>query len=782
MITIEIDGKKCKTEPGKMIIEVADENEVNIPRFCYHKKLSIAANCRMCLVDVEKVGKPLPACATPVSDGMRVHTTSEKALDAQKSVMEFLLINHPLDCPICDQGGECELQDISMGYGAGISRYTEGKRSIDDENLGSLISTDMTRCIHCTRCVRFGEEIAGVRELGGTDRGEKHRIGTYVEKALVSEVSGNVIDLCPVGALTNKPFRFTARAWELEQHESVSPHDCLGTNIFIHTRRNEVMRVVPKDNEAINETWIADRDRYSVYGLRSEDRVGKPMIKRKGKWQETDWQTALKFTEEGLKDIIDGDPHQFAAVASPNSTLEEFYLLQKLVRGLGSNNIDHRIRHMDFSDQDHMPLQPGMDFPYAELEGQQAILLVGLNIHREQPLTGLRIRKAVIHGARAMAINPMDFTYSFPVNEKMVSHPLDLPEQLGQVAKALAGNNIPEDAKALLADVVVTDTAKSIAEQLKQADRSVIVFGTHGIHHPHAAVLRSLALLICELSGTKYMELPLGGNNAGAWLAGAVPHRDAAGKKRATPGLTVFDAFNKGLKAYLLMGVEPSLDYANPQLARKALEKAQFVTVLSTFKNANMEQYADVILPIAPFTETSGTYVNVEGRWQSFNGCVQPFEEVRPGWKVLRVLGNFFELDGFDYNSTDEIRYDVKQAAHTSEKWQRQWHLPRSFTKANGAMYRISAWPVYRVDSMVRRSEPLQRSATNEGAVAHINGNLALTLNKKVGDTVTVEQDGGSVTLPLMIDERVPDNCAFIPAGFRETAPLGHPFGEITIT
>jgi len=386
MTTIEINGKPCQAKDGNMIIEVADAHGINIPRFCYHKKLSIAANCRMCLVEVENAPKPMPACATPIAQGMKVHTDSPKALAAQTAVMEFLLINHPLDCPICDQGGECELQDVAMGYGKDISRFNEGKRVVADENLGSLIATDMTRCIHCTRCVRFGEEVAGIRELGATGRGEHMRIGTYIKQAMQSEISANIIDLCPVGALTSKPFRFKARAWELQQAAAIAPHDCLGSNVDLHIRQQEVMRVVPKENEAINETWLSDRDRFSYLGLRHEQRLAKPMIKKNGQWQESDWQQALEYTVTGLKQTIkQHGAAQLAALGSPSATVEELFLLQKLMRALGCHNIDHRLQQTDFADQASAPLAPICQLPYAELENQQAILLVGSDLPREQP-------------------------------------------------------------------------------------------------------------------------------------------------------------------------------------------------------------------------------------------------------------------------------------------------------------------------------------------------------------------------------------------------------------
>ncbi|AHE68253.1 NADH-quinone oxidoreductase, chain G [Legionella oakridgensis ATCC 33761 = DSM 21215] len=494
MATIEIDGKTLEAENGKMIIEVADEAGIYIPRFCYHKKLSVAANCRMCLVEVENGRKPVPACATPITNGMKVFTKSEGTIRSQQAVMEFLLINHPLDCPICDQGGECELQDISMGFGHDSSDYEESKRAVADENLGPLIATEMTRCIHCTRCVRFGDEIAGLRELGATGRGEHMEIGTYVKHSMVSEVSGNVIDLCPVGALTSKPYRFTARAWELMQHDSLAPHDCLGSNVFLHVRRNQLMRAVPKENETINETWLSDRDRFSYLGLNSKDRAGNPMIKRDGQWETVDWETALKFTAEGMSRIIkQHGPEQLAVFASPSSTLEEFYLLQKLMRELGVQNLDHRLQQTDFRDQEGQKVMPLGSISYAELESQANILLVGCNIDREVPLAGVRTRKAFRNGAKIYAINPVDYDYRFDLTKKIVVTPQEMLIQLACLVRAMVEHvdGLPEEVQKLLIGLEPDERICAMAAALREP-KAVIVTGAIFENHPHASLLRTL--------------------------------------------------------------------------------------------------------------------------------------------------------------------------------------------------------------------------------------------------------------------------------------------------
>jgi NADH-quinone oxidoreductase subunit G len=820
MINIEIDGKKLEVKPGSMVIAAADDAGIYIPRFCYHKKLSVAANCRMCLVEVEKSGKPLPACATPVMEGMKVFTRSKIALDAQKSVMEFLLINHPLDCPICDQGGACELQDLSLGFGSDGSRYTEEKRTVKDKDIGSLINTNMTRCIQCTRCIRFGREVAGLPELGATGRGENMEVGTYIEHSLVSEVSGNVIDLCPVGALLSKPFQFSARAWELDQYASVSPHDCLGSNLHIHTRRNVVMRVAPKDNEELNETWISDRDRFSYEGLKSVDRLQIPMIKKEGQWQETDWQTALNVAVHGLQDAMSAHGgNDIGALVSPNATLEEMYLLQKLWHGIGSSNLDHRLRQTDFSDQDHAPLYPTLGVAIQDLEKQNAILLVGSNIRHEQPIAGLRIRKATLSGGQVSCLNVLDYDFHFPLANKLIVHPDEMVSHLAGIAKALGAD----------LNVTAGSVEQAIAQQLKSSEHSVVLLGALAEQHPQAAALRTLAHMIAELSQSKCGRLTEGANTAGAWLAGVIPHRQAIGKAGTKIGLDVQAMLEKGLKAYLLLGVEPEFDFANSVKVEKALEKANFVVGLSPFKSAGMLKNADVILPIAPFSETSGTFVNVEGQWQSFNGVVPPLGEVRPGWKVLRVLGNLFDIAGFDYVSSEEVREECKKTCgslniglhpaklvedtlihpstlnnnalasapfahsnfsivHSVKTFISSFFSDKApvFNEAHikvaekTKLTRIGAWPMYRVDNLVRRSQPLQDSAAAELPKLYVNTAVAQKLGLLDGGNVTVTQEG-TAELLVKFDERIPDACVYIPSGFSETAALGAAFGHVEV-
>ncbi len=783
MVTIEIDGKKLEVEPGSMLIEAADNAGFKIPRFCYHKKLSVAANCRMCLVHVEKAPKPLPACATPVNDGMVVHTASPEAIAAQKSVMEFLLINHPLDCPICDQGGECELQDVAMGYGSDVSQFNEGKRAVADKDIGSLIATEMTRCIHCTRCVRFGEEVAGIRELGATGRGEHTEIGTYIQHHLVSEMSGNVIDLCPVGALTAKPSRFTARAWEVEQFPSIAAHDCVGSNIYLHALRNRVMRTVPKENEAINETWISDRDRFSYEAINAENRLHVPMIKQNGQWQETDWKTALTYVAKVLQKVTgDFTGSQVGAVISPNATTEEHYLLQKVMRGIGSQNIDHRLRQLDFSDQAQAHLVPHLGTSLEALEKQNSILLIGANVQQEQPIIGHRIRKASLKGTKVMSINPLDYAFNFEQAHKHIVAPSQMVPAVAGVAKALidvTNHEVPADIVALLGEITASEVETAIAKQLQADDNVAILLGELALNHLNAAQLKGLSELIASISGATVGYLSYGANAAGACLAGATPHRGPASANVSKMGLDARHMFENKLKAYLLFGIEPELDCADPSAAMTALQQAEMNIVFTTHVSDTMRDYAHVMLPIASFAETSGSYVNIEGKWQATEGAVTPVGEARPGWKVLRVLGNLLSLDGFEYVSTAQIREELKQRVESMSVPQHKSLLPKHLATAVEGIERISAWPIYRSDIMVRNAAALQASATNEIAAIRLNAGLAQALSVMENQRMSLNVADQGCELPVVIDERVPDNCMYIAAGFAETMNLGAQVGAI---
>jgi len=788
MASIEIDGRKIQARDGTMVIEAADEAGIYIPRFCYHKKLSIAANCRMCLVEVEKAAKPLPACATPVTDGMRIFTKSPKALEAQKGVMGFLLINHPLDCPICDQGGECELQDIAMGYGNDVSRYSENKRVVADKDLGPLIATDMTRCIHCTRCVRFGSEIAGIRELGATGRGEHTQIGTYITQNVTSEMSGNVIDLCPVGALTSKPFRFRARAWELIERSAIAPHDCIGSNLHVHVRNGkQVVRVVPKENEAINETWISDRDRFSYEALNSSERLRTPMIKVDGEWKETDWNTALHAAVTGLNRVIaESGAEQIGVLAAPTSTLEELYLLQKLARQLRIPNIDHRLHQNDFSHTEQDPAFPWLGQSISDLEKNDAVLLIGSNIRKDQPIAAHRLRKASHNGLKVMHLNAVDYDFYIPITAKLVVSPKLYATMLAAIAKALlqkTGKPAPEGFDRLATTVEISPTQQNIADNLLQAKNAAIVLGPQAINHPMASTLRQLANLIADLSDSKLGYLPEAGNSVGAWITGMVPHRTVNDMPPDTVGLNATDMLQKGRQAYVLFNVEPELEFVRPNLALQTLTNAEYVATLSCFVTDTMKQYSNVLLPVAAFTETSGTFVNAEATWQSFEGAVPPLGDARPGWKVLRVLGNLFNADGFDYIESTDVLNEIKsestrKTANNRLKWSCPEHLTIGNTKD---ITRISEMQMYCGDSMQRRAEALQATFDADIAAIRINSRLAQTIGVAEGTNAVAKQNGSQVTLPIIIDDMISDNSVLIYSGLPASAQLDANFTAIEI-
>ena len=780
-VNIEVNGIPLKARKGAMLIEITDAAGIAIPRFCYHKKLSVAANCRMCLVEVEKAPKPLPACATPVMEGMKVYTESPKALAAQKGTMEFLLINHPLDCPICDQGGECELQDMALGYGADVSRFAERKRVVRDKNIGPLIATDMTRCIHCTRCVRFGEEVAGLRELGATGRGESVEIGTYVAHSVGSELSGNVIDLCPVGALTAKPSRYRGRSWEYVQHPAIAPHDSVGSNIFIHTLRGQVMRVVPRENEAINETWISDRDRFSYEGIYSDDRLVRPWVKG----EEADWEVALETASKGLREVI--AQHGAEAVGfllSPTATVEELYLAQKLARGLGVANIDHRLRQADFSDQDAAPVFPWLGQELADLEKVGAALLIGSNVRMEQPLAGHRLRKAALAGGRILLINPRDFEFLFPVAAKVIADPAGMVAALVGVALAVAelkGQDLPTELAALAGGVSAGETERAIAEHLVNQAPATVLLGNLAVAHPAFAQLRALASFVAACSGARLGYLPEAANSAGGWLAGALPHRLPGGASAPTVGLDTRSMLEAPRKAYVLLGVEPELDCWDGAAALKALQAAEWVVSLNPFASAASKAYAHVILPVATFAETSGSYVNAEGLWQSFSGASKPVGEARPAWKVLRVLGNLSGVAGFDYVSSEEIR---AEAENTCAQVQPDNTLdsgkPLVPFKSEG-LHRVAEVPIYATDSLVRRARSLQLSPLAQPVEVRLHPDMARDLGVAEREQVQVRQNGAAVDLPLVLDESVPKGCAWIPAGLYASVALGPAVGPVAI-
>ncbi|MBO1923483.1 NADH-quinone oxidoreductase subunit NuoG [Thiomicrorhabdus sp. 6S3-12] len=689
MVKVEINGQVIEAREGDMLIDVADNAEIPIPRFCYHKKLSIAANCRMCLVDVEGAWKPLPACATPVTDGMVVRTNSPKAIAAQKSVMEFLLINHPLDCPICDQGGECELQDVAMDYGEDVSRYAEAKRVVGDKNAGPLISTDMTRCIHCTRCVRFGQEVAGMMELGATGRSEWMEIGTYVEKSIDSEMSGNMIDLCPVGALTSKPFRYKTRTWELKAHKAVAGHDSIGSNIQVHTKDSKVMRVVPSENEAINEVWLSDRDRFAYEGMISDERLTQPMIKVNGKWQTTDWESALEFAVEGLKNAADAS-QEIGVLGSANSTLEELHLLQKLARGMGVENIDFRTRQVDFSADAHDFHTPSLEMPIADVEQLNAVAVVGSYLRKELPLLNLRVRKATLNGASVIAVNPQAYKFNYDLND--ISDDAGMVANLAGMAKAAA--EIKGDSDAFLADVSASDAQKAAAQTLIDGNKSAVMVGQIAQNHSDYALICKLAASLAKNTDSSLNILPMQANEVGAYLVNFLPLK---GKNAAQMA--------QGMDAFLTLNVEPE-DFSDSEQASQAMAKAKFVVSMSLFDSEAQRSYADVLLPIASYAETAGTFVNLNGLKQSFKMAAQPVGDAKAAWKVLRVMGNMLNLSGFDYTHSNEVLREVLDNCGSSVAFSK---LDASMTTVNndGKVKLVSP---YQMDALVRRAPSLQKT------------------------------------------------------------------------
>ena len=796
MINIEIDGKLVETERGSTVMDAANKAGVYIPHFCYHKKLSIAANCRMCLVEVEKAPKPLPACATPAAEGMKVHTHSEMAIKAQKGVMEFLLINHPLDCPICDQGGECQLQDIAVGYGGGASRYTEEKRMVNPKQIGELISTlEMSRCIQCTRCVRFGQEIAGQMELGMANRSEHAQIMSFVDSAVDSELSGNMIDLCPVGALTSKPFRYTARSWELSRRKSVSPHDGLGANLALHVKENKVVRVVPVENEAVNECWISDKDRFSYEGLNSPERLTKPMIKQGGQWAEVDWATALEYVANGLRQIAaSAGAEHIAALATPHSTFEELYLLQKLMRGIGSGNVDFRLRQSDFSSDGKLAGAPWLGMPVSEINACDRFLIVGSFLRKDHPLLAQRIRQAVKAGAEANVVHAGDDDLLMKVANKAIVAPADMVNMLAQILKALIEDRgAPVDESSIinpqslpaLQHIEITDTALSIAKSLAAGERAAVLLGNFAQQHPQAGQLAWLAEQIAGLCSAKFGFLGEAANSTGGYLAGAVPFA------ASVQGMNAAQMLENPRKAYLLLNAEVELDMHNPQLAIAAMRKADMVVAMSAFKHQAMD-YADVLLPIAPFTETSGTFVNAEGRAQSFKGAVKPLGDARPAWKVLRVLGNLLDVAGFDYDTSEAARDACLSQGALADRLDNhmddvglqgfQPALPLQRGEAQpGGFQRVSDVPIYFADALVRRAVSLQKTNDAAPPVAMLHGDELQKLGLQSGDLACVTQGGISVQLTVKIDGKLPRGVVRVPAGHPSTSGLGAMFGELTV-
>lgn len=769
MLEIEIDGKKAQVPDGSTVMDAAQQLGVYIPHFCYHKKLSIAANCRMCLVQVEKAPKPLPACATPVTNGMKVFTHSELAVKAQKGVMEFLLINHPLDCPICDQGGECQLQDMSVGYGGVKSRYQEEKRVVFHKDVGPLISMqEMSRCIHCTRCVRFGQEVAGIMELGMANRNMHSEITTFVGRSVDSELSGNMIDLCPVGALTSKPFRYTARSWELQRYRSVSPHDSMGSNVQVQVKGGKVMRVIPHENEAINECWISDRDRFSYEALDSDARLTRPMIKQGGEWREVEWNVALDYVAHGLRSIAsESGGDAIAALVSPQATVEEMYLAKQLLAGLGSQNIDFRLRQADFTADGKRAGTPWLGMSIAEISELDAGLVVGSFLRQEHPLLAQRLRTAARKGGEISLISVAGNDELIKFAQRKVVAPAQLVSALAGVVAAAAqikGEAAPVQAEA-------DEAAKAIAQSLIDGESKAVLLGNVAVQVADAAQIHFLAQELARLTGAKFGFLGDGANSVAAFALGL-----------ADAGTNTAQMFAQPRKGYLLYGIEAALDLNDQQVALAAFKQAEMVVVASAYKQDAALEFADVLLPLAAFTETSGTLVNTEGRVQSFNGIVKPAGAARPGWKVLRVLANVLNLPGFQQESSEQVRDEALQQADGFVTGLNNAIAPVAVAAtAVTGLQRIADIPVYASDMMVRRAVSLQKTAAAATTVVKMATSTATELGYADAAQVKVSQAGGSVQLALQLDDAIPAGCVRVAGGCVETAGLGQMFGPIQV-
>jgi NADH-quinone oxidoreductase subunit G len=769
-INLEVDGKPVQVPGGSTVMDAAHKLGLYVPHFCWHKKLTIAANCRMCLVQVEKAPKPLPACATPATEGMKVWTHSDAAIEAQKGVMEFLLINHPLDCPICDQGGECQLQDLAVGYGASNSRYTEAKRVVLNKNLGPLISTDMTRCIHCTRCVRFGQEIAGIMELGMANRGEFSEIMTFVGRTVDSELSGNAIDLCPVGALTSKPFRYTARTWELARRKSVSPHDGLGSNLIVQVKNDRVMRVVPLENEAVNECWLSDKDRFSYEGLNSEDRLKRPRLRRDGTLVDSDWQTALERAVGELKRVR--EQHGASAIgliASPHSTLEELYLAQKLARGLGSDNVDFRLRQTDFSTAPNGA--PWLGMSIAEFAALDRVLVVGSFLRKDHPLLAQRLRQSVKKGTQLSIVHSSADDLLMTVANRMLVAPSLLPRALAEVVVAAAGD-AGEPAPAELSGVTPSAAAKEIAASLRSGERKGIFLGNFAQHHPQAAQLHALCAALAKLTGAQLGFLTEAANSVGGYLVGAMPRNG---------GLNAKAMLEQPRRAYIILNAEPDLDVSDPTVARTALAAAEVVIALTPFASIAAE-HAHLQLPVAAFAETAGTFVNCEGRPQMFKSVALPPGEARPAWKILRVLGSMLGLAGFDFESIDAVRAELPTAAAIEAGLSNAAQVSIAVPSASaGEFERVADVPIYAADPLVRRAPSLQKTADARPPLARMNAATRSKLKLSDGIAVRVRNGAGEAILKVAADESVPDGCVRVAAAHPATRMLGSMFGTLAL-
>jgi len=787
-VNIEVDGIAMEVPRNSMIIEATDKAGISIPRFCYHRKLSIAANCRMCLVDVEKAPKPMPACATPVMDGMKVYTQSRRAIDAQHGVMEFLLINHPLDCPICDQGGECELQDLAMGYGRSVSRFVERKRVVKDHDIGPLVQTDLTRCIQCTRCVRFMDEIAGTSELGMYGRGDRSAIGASLEQGIDSELSGNVIDMCPVGALTNKPFRFSARAWELMAHPSLAVHDGVGSSLWYHSRGGQIMRAVPKDRESTNETWLSDRDRYSHFGLYSEDRVLAPMVKVNDQWEKVSWDEGIRAAAASLRGLVtEHGGANSGVLMSPSASTEEYYLVQRLARGLDCPNIDHRLREQDFRDDRARRQLAAFGSPMTEIDHADVILLVGSNIRHEAPILGQRVRKAWRNGARVAALNPVDWNFHFDLETALITPPQQMVAELAAIALAVStatGQAIPAALRATFGDTQPGEQHTVMAELLNVEGNKTLILGQAAMAHEQAAWLRQLCGWIATTTGGVLNLLSHGGNTTGARIAGALPLQGPGGREMES-GLNAREMLAAPLNGYLLWDIEPEYDFANPAMAAAALSAAQQVVAVASFAGEDLKARANVILPLAPVAEAGGLFYTLDGQSFAIEAAANVSGQARPGWKILRRLGAELELDGFSQvdiaSLRDEMLADMADGTPIENEVVELAVAGQTTLPQNNDLYRVGEVAMYSVDALCRRSEYLQQTVHAQNEFAGISPDDADRLGIVQGQQVRVSQGGEHVMVPLSVCDELPAGAIWVKSATRTGTVLGDSFGPISV-
>lgn len=760
MIEFELDGKQVSAQPGSNILEVALKEGKYIPHFCYHKKLSIAANCRMCLVEVEKAPKPLPACATPIAPGMKVQTASKMAVEAQKGVMEFLLINHPLDCPVCDQGGECQLQDLSVGYGKSATRFHEEKRAVSNKDLGPLVRTVMTRCIHCSRCVRFTDEIAGYQELGMNYRNNHVEVTPFLGKTVDSELSGNIIDICPVGALTSKPYQDTGRPWELSRRKTISAHDALGSNLIAQVDKyHKVARVLPFENEQINECWISDRDRFAYLGLYHNERVSSPMVKQDNKWIQTSWEAALKYVGETLNKIKAAHgSNSIAVLGSASSTTEELYLLQKAMRDFGVQNIDSRMEQVDFSLDAKQVAASYLGMSIEEFAKQESVLLVGCDLRNEQPLLAQRLRQSAKKGTEVSQINPVKFDLLMPTLVDSLVDPRNIAYKLAQVlfsVVAISGKTTTVD----LSNVKECSKAVKIANSLI-AKQGIVAIGRLAKTSSDYSLIVKLANEITRLVDGKVSMIASLANEVGAQLVGFNPYGTSFFAVKPTAGNNAKDMLSKTHRAYVLLNTEIEADAYNPVEAIETLKKADSVVAITAYASKEMLEYADVILPVSVFTETAGSFVNIEGKLQTFNGVTKPLGDAKPAWKVIRVLANNLGLSGFEYENIEDVRKELATLNDASSLLNNSVNVEQLVVApkhAADSLVRLGSINIYNTDSIVRRSEALQATKIAQPKVS-ISLSLAEKLGLQDGDMSNVTQSGVSAEFKVHVCHKLTDN------------------------